>query len=473
MRRIAPALLLAAAVYGLFWGRRLFIRSWFVQGPARPASRAEPRAGRVAPHQVRVLLIDGLSREVARRLPALSRLCRQGLELALDVGFPTVSLPEQHVLWTGAWQDQSGVMFLVKRMARPVYDSLPGLVTRRGGGAVAVAEGEPYIVTSFPFSRVVAPREAAGPGAGKGQLAMLTPLDLQQESLAAMQSSAALVLVHFLAVDHAGHKVGSAGAAYLKEARRADALLGALQTVRRPDQTLLVLSDHGHLRAPPGGHGGTEPGIATVRACIVGPDIPAGRRAAAVLPDVTRILAERLDVAPPACVGRSLAGVLRGDPPGAQAIAWRWRVWTASGLVLGLWLVLLAWRRQPALLPWGLLLSLALLVALEGRPSLSRYYVYRSLPWSLLPAALPTLLLPALQLFWLRRRRVRFGVTLLAAAGLLPAVVAVGLTGWPATEPPLWPQLTAWASTLGLLGLAWLVGLALAAALLGPGEEAT
>jgi hypothetical protein len=162
--------------------------------------------------------------------------------------------------------------------------------------------------------------------------------------------------------------------------------------------------------------------------------------------------------------------VLRGDPPSAQAIAWRWRVWTAAGLVLALWLALLVWRRHPALLPWGLLLSLALLVALEGRPSLSRFYVYRSLPWPLLPVALPALLLPVLQLFWLRRRRVRFGVTLLAAAGLLPAVAAVGLTGWPAAGPPLWPHLTAWASTLGLLGLAWLVGLALAALLLGPGE---
>lgn len=468
MRRIAPALLLAAAAYGLFWGRRLFIRSWFVQGPAQQASRVTPRARPSTPGQVRVLLVDGLSRDVARRLPALSRLCRQGLELALDVGFPTVSLPEQHVLWTGAWQNRSGVMFLVKKMARPVYDSLPGLVGRRGGSAVAVAEGEPYIVTSFPFSRVVAPRE----GEGKDKLAMLTPLELQQESLAAMQSGAALVFVHFLAVDHAGHKVGSAGAAYLEEARRADALLGELQKVRRPDQTLLVLSDHGHLPAPPGGHGGTEPGIATVRACLVGPDIPAGRRAAAVLPDVTRILAERLDVAPPACVGRSLAGVLRGDPPRGQAIAWGGRAWVAGGLILALWLALLAWRRQPALLPWGLLLSLALLVALEGGPSLSRYYVYRSLPWSLLPVALPALLLPALQLLWLRRRHVRFSVTLLAAAGLLPGVVAVGLTGWPVTRPPLWPHLTAWASTLGLLGLAWLAGLALAAALLGRLGEA-
>jgi hypothetical protein len=418
------------------------------------------------------MLIDGLSEPVARRLPALTRLCRAGLTLTVDVGWPTVSLPVQHVLWTGTWQSQSGVMFLVGRMERPVFDSLQDRVTERVGAAVAVAESQPYIVSSFPFSHIVAPEQGGS----------LAPRRLEQVSLQAARSDAALVFVHFLAVDEAGHDGGAAGGQYEAAARRADRLLGELFRARDPRWTMLALSDHGHHPLPPGGHGGPEPSIRLVRACLAGPGVPAGRRARAVLPDLTRILADSLNVdVPRRCQGRPLAEVLRGAPAREAPTPFRPG---ALGFVVPLLALGLAFeigRRSlrgasawALSLPWGMALGLLLVVAQHGSPSLSRFYIYRALPVALSGAALLAAAAPLLQVWTLRRlqsaqersdpcRRARVAM---AALCLLPALAAVALTGWPVARPPLVPYLTAWASTLAFLAAACLAGL-LVASLVG------
>ena len=76
-------------------------------------------------------------------------LCAQGLDLTLDVGFPTVSLPVQHALFTGLTQEQSGVQFRVTRIEPPVV-GIPGAVF----DSVAVVEAHPEIAGSFAFARV-------------------------------------------------------------------------------------------------------------------------------------------------------------------------------------------------------------------------------------------------------------------------------------------------------------------------------
>jgi hypothetical protein len=459
-RLFLEPLVLLLLVGALYQGRRWFIRSWFVKGsphPPRAVSAAPPRSGDV--HPVRVILIDGLSESVARSLPGLTRLCRDGLTLTVDVGFPTVSLPVQHVLWTGTWQSQSGVMFLVKRMERPVFDSLQRQVTRRSAEALAVAESQSYIVSSFPFSRVIGPTQQ--------KKASLPPEKLEQESLRAAQSDAALVFLHFLAVDEIGHDVGAAHRRYLEAARRADRLLAALWKVRDPKWTVLALSDHGHHLLPPGGHGGPEPSIRLVRACLAGPGVPAGKRARAVLPDLTRILADSLNVGVPRnCQGRSLAGVLEGAPAREAPTPFRPG---ALGFLVPLLLLGLVFEigrrtlRGPSMwvlsLPWGMALGLLLVVAQHGSPSLSRFYVYRALPVELWGAALLTAATLLLQAWTLRRVRPGQARGLMAALCLLPALATAALTGWPVNRPPLIPYLTAWASTLGYLAMACLAGL--------------
>jgi hypothetical protein len=467
IRHRAPVVLLLVLIGLLLWeGRRYFIRSWFERGPVRPPERAagfstSPRAGPVPP--VRVVLIDGLNEAVARQLPNHDSLCRAGLDLRVDVGFPSISLPVQHVLWTGTWQNQSGILFVERQLVRPVFESLPELVTRRSVNAVAVAESHRWIVASFPFSQVIAPAEGQPP---------FSALDLQQHALLAVQSSAALVFVHLLAVDKAGHRYGTSDPRYRKTALHADDLLGQINDLRQQDWSLLVLSDHGHLSVAPSGHGGTEPSVRLVRACLVGPGIAPGQRGEATMPDLTRILADRLNVPPPRrCQGRSINQVLGGGGAPSQPSSWQPGLLLLPGVMAcaGLiWLIIGRSSRVQRgglvlLLPWGMLLSLLLVVVGFGSPSLSRSYIYPMFSFRLLVAAVPAALFPWLQLRSLHRRQLPLtsAIYVLMSWSLLPTVGALALSGWPLTRPPLVPLLSAWTSTLMVLSSVSLMALAL------------
>src|SRR5690606_4329646 len=90
-------------------------------------------------------------------------------------------------------------------------------------------------------------------------------------------SDAPLVFVHVLRVDEAGHAAGAGSSAYREAAAWSDALLGTLHAAD-PGARWLLLSDHGHRER--GGHGGAEPEIRIVRACVLGPGVvPDDRRA--------------------------------------------------------------------------------------------------------------------------------------------------------------------------------------------------
>jgi hypothetical protein len=446
---------------GLHQARRQYIRSWFVRGAARPMS-GQPPASSGPLRPVRVVLVDGLGERTARALPALQRLCRSGLRLRVDVGFPSVSLSVQHALWTGAWQSTSGVLFPYDKIDRPAYPSVPSLVARGSADAVAIAESHREIVASFPFTRIVAPPRDDPP---------LPPLTVQRETLAAAQSTAPLVFVHLLGVDEAGHTAGALSRPYREAAARADELIAALWQARgRASWTLLVISDHGHLAQ--GGHGDLEDEVRHAPACVVGSGIAPGSVGAATIPDLARLIADRLNVSLPAVEGRPLAEVMdaRGGAPSQPSRLALGA--TAPGLLLSaallaalLWLARRGARPAQSLLlglPWAQGLGLVLLVVAGGAPSLSHAYVYPHWPTLLLAAgALPTALATGLQLRLLLQARLRLeptiAVGLLATGALLPAVVVTALSGWPLRVPPLSPFITGWASTLQLLAAASLV----------------
>lgn len=429
--------------------RRDFIQQFFVVGPggAPPPELPAGRGDSLAPApRTRVVLVDGLGADLAHRLPGYQAACAAGLDLTVDVGFPTVSLPVQHALWTGLTQQQSGVQFAVAKVPPSPHD-IPGQVP----GSVAVTEGHPEIVGSFRFAKAI---EVESPG------------ELEAAALAAVTGPAPLAFVHILRVDRAGHHHGAASPEYLAAATSADGILARLRAAD-PESRWFVLADHGHRAA--GGHGGAEPAIRRVRACISGPGVPRAAPGATIhLIDLSRAVADSVGATPaPGAAGRPLGAALDAGVPDAAALPrpapWRWVAAAALLLLAGLATGRAVPRRWRALPLWWPLAYLGV-VALAAAPSLSVPMVYKPLGRTIYVAGLPGLCLLAL-LAALAARRLPVARVALAALAIPAAAAASSLilAGAGAPGPPLMPAWTARASVSLVLLFSGAVVLALVA----------
>ncbi len=347
----------------------------------RPPADAAPAGG-----PVRVLVLDGLARADAA-LPALAAALPSALPLTVDVGFPTKSLPVQHVLWTGLTAQQSGVAADNRRLAVPV--GVPAQIA----GAVAIVESHRAIAGSFGFARLAPDAEAdrVDPRATVAAVRAWRDQGFAAASLDAVRSDAPLVLIHVLRIDASAHAVGRAGARYRDAVAWSDQLAATL-VAARPDARWLILADHGHLLD--GGHGDAEDAVRRVRAWIAPApvDLTAGAGPASSRPmipevhlvDVARWLAEVVG-APrdPRAVGRPLATAIAHPDRDATLPApgaWRWLV-ALGVLAAAVAAAVACLRRRVWLAAWPLA-SIALVGVIAGVPSLS----HRPAGWLLLAA---------------------------------------------------------------------------------------
>ena len=456
--RLGLAAALLAAAFGLYSARKRFIASFFPRGPggapgpdlALPPEASRASAGLTPAPLLRVVLLDGVDRDTADVLPAYKAMCARGLSLTVDVGFPTVSLPVQSALWTGLVQQQSGIEFVQARIDPPPAGSLPA----REPSSAALSESHQFIAQSFGFARAWPALDAAKPemAAWKER-----GFPLVAEQLVA--SDTRLVFVHVLAADSAGHKKGRDSPDFGAAAAAGDQLLARLVEVDRAvhgDRTRwLVLADHGH--RPAGGHGGEEPRIRLVLACLAG----AGLERAAHAPsghlvhlvDVSRAVADSLGLAPhPDSAGRPLwAAVAAPEQPRAtlpRPGALRWAI-AAALLTLAAFATWFAARRRVWRLPWWWVLAYLSVVTIRTVPSLSTPMVYKPLGQDIYMAALPGLFLLAITAGAAARRTSPWRVA--AAQLLVPAAItALGVVlSW--RTPPLMPLWTAHTSVFLVL----------------------
>jgi hypothetical protein len=303
---------------------------------------------------LRVVLLDGLSRADAPRLPALTALCERGAELVVDVGFPTKSLPVQRVLWSGLTAQQQGDR-ADNETRSPPTSSIPLSVPR----SFAISESHPEIATDAGFALA----EWSG--------------DLEGDAFAsaaawAVAAESPLVFVHVLAIDTAAHAHGRRGAGYADALTRADEILAA-SLAAAPDAQWLVVADHGHVVS--GGHGDAEDEVRRVVACITPAprDLdPAARDAEIHLVDLSRWIADAV-TAPrhPYAVGRTLA-VATAHPdrdatlPRAGALRTVLAILLAlAGIACGVMFTRPRWAAA-----WPLV-SVAAIAILHGLPTLS------------------------------------------------------------------------------------------------------
>ncbi len=459
MRHWIAAIVVIAILGAIAWitpdRRRVVIRAitTYDADPTEPAplpGGSGPPLARTA--KTRVVLIDGLTSEIAATLPRWSALCKSGTTLDIDVGFPTVSLPVEVSLWSGLTQQQTGVGFRSNRPLEPPLDrkGIPAQIA----GSHAVAEYYGYIVRSLGFS-IAEP--AMDPQAhGKDLAPEEWKAQWQGRALEAVKSAAPLAFVHVLRVDTAGHKYGI-GVEYLKAATEADAILGTLLDAD-PSARWFLLSDHGHI--PTGGHGGEEREVRHVQGCVAGTGVAVAVGGPVHVVDVSRAIAESVGATlDPASRGRPLSAAMasplapdQGVPPmglGAGAIAIFMLV---AGLGLSSWGV-----RKWYLAPWWFLAAGALLVAFRGVPSLSTPMIYNpegrdmSLAW--LPALALAMASTAVGVYRTPIARVVVAQLALPFAAVAACVTAAG--AWDALvgdrTAPVVPYFTAWMSPLLLV----------------------
>jgi len=425
---------------------------------------AEPRDTKPLPHafglglqpwpRVRVILIDGLSASTAATLTTWTSLCHRGIDMRVDIGFPTVSLPVQVSLWTGLTQQQTGIVY---RSDRPLVPPLATSIPAQVPGSRAVAENHGYIVRSIGFADVQpAAVDAQHPAKDADAEAWKTAW--QAKAHEAIASNARLAFVHVLRVDTWGHRTGRESDAYRKAASESDAILAELYAAA-PDARWFLLTDHGH-RAE-GGHGGEERELRQVQHCIVGPDVTPHKGSGPIhLVDMSRALADSLNVTLDSrSRGRPLyaamAAPLEGDdavpaqPLGSGAIA---LFILALGVAASMW-GFKRWWLSPA---W-FVLACVLLVIVRGQPTMSMRMVYAGEGKTMYLAWLAALPIAAVTI-WFGMRVTTLPRVLVSQLALPFAMLAGTMTAcnaWPGLfggeVAPIVARYTAYTSALYLI----------------------
>lgn len=434
-RPLLTALVCACLAWGLYQGRKQTIARFFSDASPQldlHAGQAPARAGSPqAP--IRVVLLDGLGFRAASSLPALSMLCAQGLELRVDTGFPTVSLPVQQVLWTGLTQQQSGVLYRSSQHAEAPAGSLPAQIP----GSMAVAESHPFIAASFGFTHL---RPLATPDSSLPERWRET--GFIQEAERVLSSNAQLAFVHVLRIDEAGHASGARSDDYTRAAVEADGWLKKWVDLA-PDARWLILADHGHL--PGGGHAGRDSGIPFVRACMFGPGVEASAHSPAPtvhLVDLSLALFSWAGLSPSeGTLGRPLQeapGLYRAGEHLESPDPLRFLI--ACVFIIGSLGLAIRFGAGPH--AWWIVASYLTFVIMIGVPSLSMPPIYPPLGWLTIRYGAPGLIALAAIVSLSPHEIER--VVLRQLLPILALAASAHLLAWGA--PPLMPIWTAHAS---------------------------
>jgi hypothetical protein len=455
--RFLRAIFVAVVLLAFAWVAPLARHRWIQHVMHDDAPPSDPLRLAAARHtslavadRVRVVLIDGLAASVAAKQVHLQAACSRGVELIVDVGFPTVSLPVETALWSGLTQQQSGYMF---RSDTPLVPPLVGIPSQVPG-SIAIAEDHGWIVRSLGFAHsepAADPADVtkdAAPEEWRGQWL--------RRARAAIASDAKLVFVHILRVDTAGHRTGRDSPLYWVAAGMADSILDGL-LAQAPEARWFLLSDHGHL--PRGGHGGAEVELRQVQGCILGPGITAKRGGPVHVVDVARAIADSLGVTlAPGAHGRPLAEAivapLRGDqavpavPLGHGAFAW---------LMLAIGVMTAYVARRAWLGPWWFVVACVSLLAIHGEPTLSSPEMWAPAGRAMYLSWLPALVILG-AVTWIGLGRTSLVRVVVAQLGLPFAAVAAVISAsgaWPLLLgrdlAPVVPHFTAWLSPLILM----------------------
>jgi hypothetical protein len=450
------AAIVGAVVAGAVWGP-----GWIRGGGAGQDQRALAGAGAPVPHAVkrrpvRVILVDGLSRDDTDRVPAYAAVCARGHDLIVDVGFPTKSLPIQLALWTGLTADQLGAPTVNIVDRSPPTASLAVSVP----GSLAVVESYRFIAATAGF--VVEPdasADAEDAGADPQAVRAWRETGFADAAERAAASDRRLVLIHILGVDEAAHHGGRSTERYGRALADADRVVARTIAATPAHALTIVLADHGHL--PGGGHGDAEDIVRRVRACLApspldaGVAWPRGGPGNSVhLVDLSRAIADALGVTlDPRAVGRPLALALAHPDRDATLPRPGGGRWTLALALAALVIAIGAYKLGRAGWVWSWpLAAYGIFRAAFGAPTLSST---PTLVGALLTAA-PVVILVAAALRRHGRAAIAIAIampalTMTLVFAILSRIPDAIVTGVP-PRTPWWTAHLVWAAELLALG---------------------
>ena len=262
MKKAAPILIgiilcISVMAGAYFWATGLMDSVYAYRSPLRftPPAPGEP-LGTKSTRSVVIVLIDGLRYDTSMNtqvMPYLNQLRTWGASAVMHSRPPSYSEPGYSVILTGAWPDLSDGPAL-----NLDYADIPTL-TQDTIFSDAHRAGLTTAISGFVWFEKLVLQPAVTDSfytPGENRVADRQVVDAALPWL--REDKYQLVLIHLDQVDYAGHHEGGPqDPRWNAAAARADGLLKEIgSAMDLTQETLLVISDHGHIN--PGGHGGQD-----------------------------------------------------------------------------------------------------------------------------------------------------------------------------------------------------------------------
>ena len=264
-----------------------------------------------------LVIVDGLRYDTSTEMPFLNELATRGTELTVIGDSPSYSQNAWTTLLTGASPQISGAPTIsegdVDRITPIQADHLFAAATRAGQSTA---------LYGFYWWKEMVPPEFWDAGAFTEGEDAAADQSILLPALAQLETDAPdFMLIHLDQIDYAGHQHGGKSKEYREAALRVDTHLEEI--VSRLDlnhQTIVVVSDHGHIND--GGHGGGDRVVLTTRLVAAGKGTRAGDHGEIRQIDVAPTLAALMGVPMPVRAEGQFAGELLAWDDETRARDW-------------------------------------------------------------------------------------------------------------------------------------------------------
>lgn len=287
---ISCVLCVIIAVVAYFWVTGMIDTNYAFRSPLKDTPPAAGEAlGQASTGRVVIVLIDGLRYDTstnAKVMPTLNQLREEGAQAKMHSQAPSFSEPGYSTILTGAWPwINDGPAFNLDYEKIPTWTQDNLFASAHKAGWTTAISGYYWFEKLVPQSDVDLSFYTPGEDKAADEDVMAAALPWLKEN------KAQLVLIHIDQVDYAGHHEGGpVSENWTKAATRADNMLAQVAaTLDFSKDTLLVISDHGHINV--GGHGGQDPICLQEPFVLVGKGVKSGDYGDVNMVDVAPTLA--------------------------------------------------------------------------------------------------------------------------------------------------------------------------------------